>query len=541
MHAYLRFTQKALPQASVLLLIVAAVAAPAMATPIEAFRLDHPGTGPFPRFGKVVQIEGNRMLVTAPGANDGIGCAYIYELDGGEWLLAATLAPDDAPATAAFGESGALAGDYVLIGAPRHDGAGEDAGAAYVFKFDGSTWKQTRFLTPSDIAPGDLFGQTVAIGNAFAVISSYEAFPSGRLYVYEPGDTLIETPLEPSAESSIKEHFGYHLAASGPRILATSSTSFTAVIYMRSGNQWVEEQVIENTTPETTDINGLALDGTTAILAVYDAAVVFEYLNGSWAQTQVLQPRVGMSAAIHGDRIATDFRENTLHGLSWTRFDPQGESPIWIAESDFRPTDNPRSSRLTIALDDQWILYGTPSASSNQGAVYGFSLPFCRRGSVELASGKPIDVLFVNGSAGDLSRRVVAEEGDMILGALIDPPGGGNGRFFVHANAGSIDVTTPLPFDIGNLCFPVLTSQGAKPLAVWNNLGRRGDLGISQYFGSPIDDPEPAPTVFLLQPDGDPVHLPVGTEITLQGAIVDPSSNASKPLRTTNAVTLEIQ
>ena len=68
MHAYLRFTQKAFPQASVLLLIVAAVAAPAMATPLEAFRLDHPGTGPFPRFGTVVEIEGNRMLVTAPGA-----------------------------------------------------------------------------------------------------------------------------------------------------------------------------------------------------------------------------------------------------------------------------------------------------------------------------------------------------------------------------------------------------------------------------------------------------------------------------------------
>jgi len=157
------------------------------------------------------------------------------------------------------------------------------------------------------------------------------------------------------------------------------------------------------------------------------------------------------------------------------------------------------------------------------------------------ASGDKVDVLFVNGSAGDVNRVVGVSEGDDLFAAIVAPPAGGDGRFFVHAVAGDDDVATSLPFDLGDFCFPVLLGEGAEPLAVWNAIGRESRIGGSAYFGEPIPDPGAAPEVFFVAFGGDPANLPAGTVLTLQGAIVDSSVEGRKPIRVTNAVTLEVR
>ena len=43
-------------------------------------------------------------------------------------------------------------GDTALVGAPRHDGAGSNAGAAYVFVRGGGGWAEQVKLVPSDAA-----------------------------------------------------------------------------------------------------------------------------------------------------------------------------------------------------------------------------------------------------------------------------------------------------------------------------------------------------------------------------------------------------
>ena len=174
----------------------------------------------------------------------------------------------------------------------------------------------------------------------------------------------------------------------------------------------------------------------------------------------------------------------------------------------------------------------------------------------EDVTGTPIDpcqepespaarVLYVNGDQGghDGPYGVQAAAGGLIWATMLLPESGGNGKYLVHANYGTPTplTHTALPAQLGTFCFPLFLGAGATPAAVWNNIGKESQVGSSSYFdGSAIPSPLKAPAVFLLLHGGDATHLPVGTEVTFQGIIVDPSAASPKSASTTNAVTLEI-
>jgi len=167
----------------------------------------------------------------------------------------------------------------------------------------------------------------------------------------------------------------------------------------------------------------------------------------------------------------------------------------------------------------------------------------CRVGNVNADSGAVADTLYFNGTPGGPSRTVVVEEGDLLWAAMLAPPANGSGKYLLHANAGVPDAgsVTTLPFSVGDFCFPLILSQGANPIAIWNGVGWEGRVGSSRYFdGSTIPDPAPAPNVFLQLPQGDATHLPSGAIVTFQGVILDPSSLSPKGASVTNAVTLVI-
>lgn len=198
-------------------------------------------------------------------------------------------------------------------------------------------------------------------------------------------------------------------------------------------------------------------------------------------------------------------------------------------------------------IDD--LLVSAPTATVGGELYTGeayvvFGRQTCRTGTVDaLAAAVPVDVLFVNASAGEgPERNVQIEEGERLWATMIPAPEGGNGRFVVHANLGtpSSNTVADLPFDIGPVCFPLLL-DAASPMAVWNGIGKIDAVGASRDFaGQPIADPLPAPSVFLYLSSGDATHLPAGTTVTFQGAITDLASGGTKRVSATNAVILEI-
>jgi len=144
-------------------------------------------------FGCSVSISGDYAIAGANGDDNGngadAGAAYIFKRSGTSWTQEAKLIASDGAAGDYFGDSVSISGDYAIAGAPGDDnGNGADAGAAYIFKRSGTSWKQEAKLIASDGAAYDAFGNSVSISGYYTVIG---AFQDDNVYGNDAGSAYI--------------------------------------------------------------------------------------------------------------------------------------------------------------------------------------------------------------------------------------------------------------------------------------------------------------------------------------------------------------
>ena len=140
-------------------------------------------------FGTSVSISGDYIVVGASSEDTGgsdAGAAYVFLRSGTSWTQQAKIVASDAEAAAHFGISVSISGDYIVVGANREDAGGSNAGAAYLFERSGTSWTQVIKYQSSDIAAGDGFGSSVAIAGTFLVIGAPNKLSNtGAAYVFE--------------------------------------------------------------------------------------------------------------------------------------------------------------------------------------------------------------------------------------------------------------------------------------------------------------------------------------------------------------------
>jgi hypothetical protein len=150
---------------------------------------------PFDRFGESVAIEGAQMLVGAPG-DDGenldAGALYAFEKIGGIWSPSEKVAFPVAPILLegdAFGTSVAISGDRAIVGAPLDDFGGIDAGAVYLFERVGGVWTEVdHAVIASDASAGARFGTSVDIDGDLAIVGSPG---SNAAYIFLAGGSRL--------------------------------------------------------------------------------------------------------------------------------------------------------------------------------------------------------------------------------------------------------------------------------------------------------------------------------------------------------------
>ena len=133
-------------------------------TPDDGDRLD--------RFGWAVDLsgEGTTALVSAYSA--GAGSVSVVELIDGSWSQQATLAAPDGDDGDFFGFAVALVGaDRAVVGAPGDEGpTGGGVGSAYLFERDAGEWTGTAKFTAAAGDAGDFLGRGVGVSGAGDVI-----------------------------------------------------------------------------------------------------------------------------------------------------------------------------------------------------------------------------------------------------------------------------------------------------------------------------------------------------------------------------------
>ena len=126
-------------------------------------------------FGLSLAADDDTLVVGAFYDNESAtnaGAAYVYRLTGGTWELEAKLRASDGGSNDTLGTAVDVQGDYAIVGAPGDDDGGTDAGAAYVFRRIGATWSEHAKLAPGGLVDGDYAGESVHIGNGYALLTS---------------------------------------------------------------------------------------------------------------------------------------------------------------------------------------------------------------------------------------------------------------------------------------------------------------------------------------------------------------------------------
>jgi hypothetical protein len=153
-------------------------------------------------FGVSVDINSDGTYVTAYSAGTSLaGAVHVFTRSGSTWTHQAELTASDAQANDFFGRYGSRISEnglFIVCGAQGEDGGSGDptanAGAAYVFERDGSTWTEVKRLTASNAAAGDDFGRGVDISSngAYIIVGArYEdgadnlSNSQGAAYIYE--------------------------------------------------------------------------------------------------------------------------------------------------------------------------------------------------------------------------------------------------------------------------------------------------------------------------------------------------------------------
>jgi hypothetical protein len=282
------------------------------------------------RLGQAVAIAGDTAVISAINDDDrgsNSGSVHVFTRANGVWTLQAKLTAADGAANDGFGQSVAISGDTIVIGAARDDDAGTDAGSAYVFTRAGSVWTQQQKLIASDGAAGDFFGFAAAIsGDTIIAGASQDDAPSvnaGSAYlftrtngVWSPGPKLT------ASDAAAEDLFGVTVAIDGDTAavgavqdddLGTNSGS--VYVFTRAFGQWsFEEKLVAPDGGPVDSFGGsVAVAGDFLVAGAYGdddlgtdagSAYLFARFNGVWMLHTKLMAADGGTLDFFGRPVA---------------------------------------------------------------------------------------------------------------------------------------------------------------------------------------------------------------------------------------------
>jgi probable HAF family extracellular repeat protein len=209
----------------------------------------------FDEFGGSAAIDGSVVVIGAkgPATPQLPGAAYVFsEVATGQWEQTQKLVANDGVNYDWFGKAVAISGDTIAVGAPLHDAAGFNAGAVYIFTFDGKTWVQTQKInSPAGVESAN-FGMTVAMSGSVLLIATPGVNPDVA-YVYRRKGSQWnpEAELHPSVVISPGYQFGLSLSANDDAVIIgapgfASDAPGKAFVYRFTGSTWLEEAILPN-------------------------------------------------------------------------------------------------------------------------------------------------------------------------------------------------------------------------------------------------------------------------------------------------------
>ena len=214
-----------------------------------------PDAKPGDAFGQSIALTEKHLVIGAP-KSDALGldsgAAYIYKRESGVWQYQAKITASDGTAGDLFGISVAIDGNTILVGADLHDEKAENAGAVYVYVQERNKWKQEAKLMASDGGETDIFGVRVALSENTALVSARRddteelGTDAGSAYIFvRDGSTWTQQVKLTSPDGQADDRFGRGVALSGDTAIISSmnhdangSNTGAVYVYKKGYSGW---------------------------------------------------------------------------------------------------------------------------------------------------------------------------------------------------------------------------------------------------------------------------------------------------------------
>ncbi|MBL7046631.1 MAG: PKD domain-containing protein [Candidatus Marinimicrobia bacterium] len=178
-------------------------------------------------FGYSVSVSGEHAIVGAyknDDSGESSGSAYIFKLEGETWTEISKLTPNDPDGGDKFGYSVSIKGNDAIIGTPQSDDSGNASGSAYIYSLEGEDWIQQDKLTASDGAASDQMGFSVAIKRDYAIVGAQftddNGYSSGSAYLFRRDQESWIQEVEITASDGVAyDQLGASVAISGRNLL----------------------------------------------------------------------------------------------------------------------------------------------------------------------------------------------------------------------------------------------------------------------------------------------------------------------------------
>ena len=356
------------------------------------------------KFGSSLAMTGDLLVVGAPGYA-GAGAVFVFELAGGTWterdLLTQATSGDLFGTAVAVDASGAM----LLVGAPGASDKGSAAGAAVVFRHDGSGWLEDARLTAEGSDSGDRLGSSVALSDdgVTAVAGTNRASgAAGFVLVFEDragalGDTWegVAALYEPDAASGEANAFGTAVALVGSTLLVGAPTA-TAFGVPSAGTAYVFEQ-----SPGLSTSASMVTLNTTYV-ATSTPSVVFT------PHTMV----VGEAAHDLTGGMVLVYRR-----LSQAEAAASAGSPAFELVQHLRAPDTNTELGASVSVDGRVMACGAPKyAHTSTGAVFVYvDVASADGGSAEYWSHRATLVPAAAGSQSQVGQKVAVGRGGAVI------------------------------------------------------------------------------------------------------------------------------
>ena len=252
-------------------------------------------------FGFSVAISGTTVVVGAPGHAENAGRAYVFTKTAGVWEQTAELKGSDTTAHDGFGDSVAISGTDIVVGAPGH-AFGTGGGRAYVFTKTSIGWKQAAELKGSDTVVGDEFGFSVAISGTTAIVGALGHAGGGRAYVFTKRVAVWKQTAELKGSDTVAgDWFGISVAISGTTVLVGADghafVAGRAYVFTKRATVWKQTAELKGAdTVAGDDFGGsVAISGSTVVVGAFSRdnsagrTYVFTKTASGWIQTAELK------------------------------------------------------------------------------------------------------------------------------------------------------------------------------------------------------------------------------------------------------------